>query len=137
MMICAAFQPSLLSSLLRSQKNLDSVIAMNNYLSIIHMVVTILISIATITPIVIPQLVFEPVVGMTSVAIFFCWTALAMLFFGLQALYIEKKVIAILSESYAISKDDRTRRIKEKIDKHQKNNIRQGFIQFCIYGIFG
>lgn len=80
---------------------------------------------------------FFPVVGMVSVAVFFLFTSLAMLFFGVQCAYISRKVSHILEESYMISKDPRTKTIKDKIMNFEKASSNQGFLQFVVYGMFG
>lgn len=134
--IHTVFQPSLLASLLRSQRNLDHIISLNNILSVVHLIITNLISVAVIMPIVLPVSTFDTNVGMISIATFFAFTAVAMLFFGLQAAYIQKKVVHVLSESYAISKDARTQQIRQKIEAHQKHTFKQGILQFVIYGVF-
>jgi len=131
------FQPALLSSLLKSQRNLDHIIALNWRLNLTHMILSMSLSISTIVPIVVPQTIFQPTVGLVSVAIFFNVTAVVMLFFGMQAWYINRKISHVLSESFAVSKDSRTMKIKEKIGTLQKGNSRQGFLQFTIYGFFG
>ena len=112
-------------------------ISLNNRLSFFHLVLINLVSIATIIPLAVSEDPFYPIVGMVSVTVFYWSSSLAMLFFGIQCAYISKKVEHILDESYIVSKDQRTKRIKEKITHFQSSSSKQGFVQFVIYGTFG
>lgn len=131
------FNPGLLASLLRSQRDCDHIISLNNRLSLAHFVLINLTSIAVIIPMVIADDPFFPVVGMVSAAVFFLTSSLAMLFFGVQCAYISRKVSHILEESYIISKDPKTKAVKDKIMNFEKTSSNQGFLQFVLYGLFG
>ena len=131
------YQPALLASLLRSQRNLDHIIRLNFFMSSTHLSITSLISIATIIPLVMPQDPLNPVVGTVSIAVFFNVTALAMLFLGVQGAYINGKVQAILELAYALNHESKTKRVMENIAVNQKQIRNTGIIQFIIYGIFG
>jgi len=80
---------------------------------------------------------FNPVVGSVSFSVFCNLTALSLLSITIQAFYINKKVNAILVASYAISRDERTRKIMEKIAANQQAVVKGGFLQFAIYALFG
>lgn len=132
---CDTFQPALLSSLLRSLRNLDHIIALNHTLSMLHLFLTSAISITAIMPLAMPDSATN--VGMISIAIFFNVTAVAMLFLGIQGAYIGLKVRQILGRSYELTKEPRTKRIMDRIAINQRQIKSTGIIQFLIYGIFG
>jgi len=133
----SAFQPALLASLLRSERNLDHIIDLNRKLSLIHMFFYMSLSILTIIPLVVAQDPFMPVVGMTCMALFCILAALTLFALAVQGLYIEKKVHKALVNSYAVSKDARTARVMQKIATNQRDVARGGFMQFLVYTLFG
>lgn len=130
------FQPALLESLLRTERNLDHIIRLNRNLSVAHMIFWISLSILPVIPMVVPQSMFDPQVGIISVAIWFFLIAFCFVFWPIQARYIEHKVQSVLASSYAISKDDRTKRIMEKIALNQHDVIRGAMLQIFVYTFF-
>jgi len=132
-----SFQPNLLESLLRSQRNLDHVISVNHKLCQLHMMISILASITVIMPLVLSQNPFDPTVGMTSVVVFFQMCALGFVFWGFQAKYVSIKVQSILEESFSVSKDSRTLKIRDKIVSSQEKHVKQAVLQFTVYCLFG
>ena len=95
------------------------------------------LSVLPIIPMVIPQSTFNPNVGMIAFAVFANTACITMGFLAVQGRYIGSKVETILMNSYAISKDERTKQIMNKIAVHQKDVVKGGVMQSFIYGFFG
>jgi hypothetical protein len=132
-----AFQPALVESLLRSQRNLDHLISRNRLLSQISLSIAFLLGIPSIIPMVVPQDPLNPMVGIVSMAVLLVGASLSMLFLVCQAIYIERKVQATLGLSYELSKEPRTKAIMDKMRSNQQQIMFNGSIQFLIYGLFG
>jgi len=130
------FQPALLASLLKTERNLDHIIELNRKLSLVHMIVFMSSSILTIIPMVIKQDPFRPIVGVVSFVLFCAIASLTMLALAVQAFFVEKRVQKILVGSFALSKDARTAKVMSKIALNQRDVIKGGLTQAFIYGAF-
>jgi len=130
------FQPALLASLLKTERNLDHIIEQNRKLSLVHMVVFSSSSILTIIPMVVSEDPFRPIVGTVSFVIFCCMASLTMGALAVQGYFVEKRVQKILTSSFAISKDARTAKVMTKIALNQRDVVKGGLAQAFIYGLF-
>jgi hypothetical protein len=110
---------------------------MNWEFNIIHLFLIESVSILVIVPMVIKQDPFVPVVGMTSFAIFANFIAVAFVSLAIQARYIGHRVQAALISSYALTRDEKTRKIMSKIHTHQRNIIKGTIAQTLIFTLYG
>ena len=131
-------QPNLLESILKSQKNLAGVLRSNWIAAGVHLFFA---TSAAITAIPVNALgisnPFFPVEGFISVAVYLLIHSLG---FGMQALqckYLEITVNKILDQSYHLTKDERTKRIRDKLTNVQNSLFKVSIFQFLLYLVFG
>ena len=131
-------QPNLLDSILKSQKNLAGVLRSNWIAAGTHLFFA---TTAAITAIPVNALgianPFFPVEGLISVAVYLLVHSLTFGFQSLQCKYLEITVNKILDQSYLLTKDERTKRIRDKLTNVQNAFFKITFFQFFIYFIFG
>ncbi|KAH9246207.1 hypothetical protein BASA81_016241 [Batrachochytrium salamandrivorans] len=130
-------QSNFLASLLTNERKMQHVIRKNFFVARLHFVCMQLLSVCIVLPMVLPQSIFNPVVGMANVSVFLLCTSVGMLLIALHASYVKSQVLSILAKSFAITHDVRTRKLSDRFTKFQTHNMRTAYSQFGIYGVFG
>jgi len=100
------------------------------------MAISMLLGVLVVIPLIVPQDDFNPRVGIISAVMLYAGGSLSMGMLAIQAFYIERKVQAILVKSFELSKEQRTKRIMEKMAANQRQVIVTGGMNFIIYGLF-
>lgn len=131
------FQPALLASLLKSQRNLDHLVARNFLAAKIHFFFAVAVQFMAIPPLVVQVNEFDPQVSFASVGLLLNIYAAAMFFLCMQARYLKKEVIRILDQSIALSKDEKTKKIRAKLSNVQDELVKHALLQFGLYLVFG
>lgn len=132
------FQPNLLASLLRTQRGLENVTKWNFRASYLHFFIATGIQVTALPPLLMGNpSVFNPTTGLVSVGAQLNVYALAMLFLMVESYFLKIKVIQILDHSYSLTKDAKTKRIRDKLSKVQDEMVKHAFTQFFLYLVFG
>ena len=130
-------QPALLKSLLRGQRNLEHIISGHSIFAWTIYIGTNAVSLVALWPLVTEVDPYNPVAGMASVSLYFLSSGVALLTLGIQALYIERKVVTLLSATADITKDGRSQVIKQKLSSLQRSFATIMLVQSLIQFIFG
>jgi hypothetical protein len=126
-------QPALLASLLRGTRNLESIITAHRILSYLSFIGAVSAQFVILWPITTEVDPFNPQPGYYSLIIYGTLFGSSMIAAAAQALYIERKIVSALNQSIAVAKDDKTRKIKDKLSSMQSTFRRTMLLQATIF----
>jgi hypothetical protein len=135
------FPAYLMASLLRSQRNLDHVIRNNFWIMAFHMVLMV-IGAATTLPATIAQTIgqydeFAPTVSLISIGIYLNLQAVGFAGLTLQYRFVERTLNRVLGESFQLTRDERTKKIRDRLVAMHSYQAKIATGQSFVHLVFG